>query len=143
MKIINKLKTYQHLNSIDAKYVLSIIPKNIIDDNPDTIDIIGTQYGQSKIETFHIDKLFYSQKVKSIIAEALTKSHPIRILCIRPNPVLKPNIYKVCKIQTQDGTSHDWIDIQHRSKIFLKQTSHENPILEYISDNSIEYFESI
>jgi hypothetical protein len=116
MNIIDKLKNSN--NSSHAKYVLSIVPEEILDDDSDFVKIFGVQYGQTKKEIYTIDKLYFSHKVKSIITNALHRKTPIRILCIRPNPMLKPTVYKVHKIQTQDNESHDWIDIKNISKIF-------------------------
>ena len=120
--ILNRIKeSTKQFKPNEINYVLAIIPIEIDDDrSPDTIEIIGTQLGQTRTEKYTIDKLFYTYRVKDIIQNAKNESKSLRIFCTKPHPLSQPSRYTIIKIQTKNDLSSDWIDLKNISKIYHK-----------------------
>lgn len=140
MKLINHLQTRRtrtkHKRTLQ-EFIFNVVPLNTIDFNQekDFVQIIGSRVGQpDKHEKFNIDRLYYTEDVKSLIIEGLSKSQPIRIQYIKyiqhklfglsRFSYIKRRFTGECSewtvIKIQSGKSNNWIEIDEQSKLFDK-----------------------
>lgn len=140
MKLINHLQTRgtrtKH-KRILQEFIFNVVPLNTIDFNQekDFVQIIGSRVGQpAKHEKFNIDRLYYTEDVKSLIIEGLSKSQPICIECIQYIKNIQHKLFGLSRfsyiktrltgewtvLKIQSGKSNNWIEIDEQSKLFDK-----------------------
>jgi hypothetical protein len=109
----------------DTIYKLDVVIFHIIDDDEHVIKIIGERCKSPPLdppEQFNIDKLYYTDEIKTTIAECMTKGLSLKMACVQYrnfNNLLSKmyNTWKVIEIQKESG-SNEWLQIDRHSKIF-------------------------
>lgn len=132
MKLLNRFKdSFKAKESCQStQYVLNIVPTNVVSiinsKQDDFIQIIGYKFGQpdrhlkSNTEKLNISRLYYTDKIKSILIDGLVKTQPVRFKCVKFKASIKNKIdnligtWKVLSLQAND----QWIEIENQSKLF-------------------------
>lgn len=124
-------KKFHALRSTKQTYdsqlcVFNIVPENAIEKvGNDTIHLNAYFYGDpdKTSHRFNIEKLYYTDKIISILLTGLGQMRPVRIECLKCSSSKPPKTSTLSKMQTwkivkmQIGTDNKWIEITNQSKL--------------------------